>query len=28
LSCCCDCFGNKLKKKYVGKMSATKMSYL
>jgi hypothetical protein len=31
LSCCCCCydyFGNKLKKKYVGKMSTTKMSYL
>jgi hypothetical protein len=26
--CCCDCFGNKLKKKYVRKMSATKMSSL
>ncbi len=24
---CCDCFGNKLKKKYVRKMSTTKMSY-
>jgi hypothetical protein len=31
LSCCyycCDCFGNKLKKKYVRKVLITKMSYL
>jgi hypothetical protein len=26
--CYCDYFGNKLKKKYVGKMLTTKMSYL
>jgi hypothetical protein len=26
--CCYDCFRNKLRNKYVGKMSTTKMSYL
>jgi hypothetical protein len=31
MNCCyyyCDYFGNKLRKKYVGKVSTTKMSYL